>query len=278
MVQKKQRFVATSAESESIGEREVTVGSVWASNSYGCFTVLEFKHSKDVTVAFKSTGYKVSVTSDAVRTGLVKDRLSPTVNGVGFIGSGKFYAKSGGVETGEYKAWRNMLERCYSGDYQSRHPSYIGCSVCSDWHNYQNFAEWYNANHPRDGKRYQIDKDISIPGNKVYSPEGCLFVSRDVNAFTMDRGAMRGRFMIGASLNKRSGRFIANCRNSFSKKGEHIGCFGSELEAHLAWRDRKSELAYELAMIQDRDEVKRALLRWKLALDNFEIHKIDGIK
>ena len=74
-----------------------------------------------------------------------------------------------------------MIQRCYSNKHRRVYKSYEGCSVIRDWHNFQNFAEWFYANYPKDGLDYQLDKDIKIPGNKEYSPSACSFVSASEN-------------------------------------------------------------------------------------------------
>lgn len=199
---------------------------------------------------------------------------SKLVYGKGRYEKGKFSARENGKKTKGYVAWQRMLQRCYDPKWQAKHPTYVGCSACPDWLEFQTFAQWYEDNYPIDGKKYQLDKDLKALGNKIYSPETCLLVSQVVNKFTIDCGGIRGEFLIGAYWHKGVGKFRAHCCNPFTGKQEHLGYFTDEIEAHLAWRKRKSELAHKLAMIQDNPEVRDALLRWKLALDNNEIHKL----
>ena len=106
-----------------------------------------------------------------------------------------------------------------------------------------------------------MDKDILVEGNKLYSAETCVFVDRRTNTFLIDRGAARGEWPIGVSKKKSSGKFQANCRNTFSGKGEYLGYFDSPVDAHCAWRKRKHELACKLAEIQDDPRVSAALIR-----------------
>lgn len=195
------------------------------------------------------------------------------VFGVGICEKGKHLASINGKKTKAYIAWRDMLRRCYSAKCHEAQPTYIGCAVCDEWISFQNFADWFEGNYPKDGNKYQLDKDLKIIGNKVYSPETCLFVSRQVNSFTTDCGASRGAFMIGAVWDKTNENFKSRCSNPITGRHEHLGCFHNELSAHLAWRKRKSQLAYELAMIQENPDVRDALLRWKSALDNNLIHQ-----
>lgn len=196
------------------------------------------------------------------------------VHGVGLYVKGKHKATESGRNTKAYHAWVNMLKRCYSPNYQAGRPTYIGCTACSEWLEFQAFAEWFYDNYPDDGEQYQLDKDLKFIGNKVYSPKTCLFVSKAVNNFTTDSGGSRGEYMIGVSWHKRDEKFQSRCNNPLTNKLEHLGYFTNELSAHMAWRKRKSELAYELAMKQTNSEVRDALLRWKLALDKNEIHTI----
>lgn len=199
--------------------------------------------------------------------------MGKLVYGVGIHDEGEYKITENGAPTKAYQAWRNMIERCYSSDYHKRHPTYIGCAVHPDWFSFQSFAEWYYLNHPT-GNDYHLDKDLKVLGNRTYSPGTCLFVSQVVNKFFSDQARSRGRYLIGTCWHRRSGKFMAQCSNPLEKKNDYLGLFTDQISAHLAWRKRKSDLAYELAMKQANPEVRDALLRWKVALDNNEIHAV----
>ena len=156
-----------------------------------------------------------------------------------------------------YRTWMNMIKRCYDAKIQERQPTYIGCTVFEEWKIFSNFRVWMMT---QDWEGSQLDKDLLIEGNKVYSPETCVFVSGMVNTFTTDRGAARGGWMIGVNWNKPAGKFQSRCSNPFTKKQEHLGLFDSEQEAHKAWLNRKLELAHELAAIQTDPRVAKALI------------------
>lgn len=156
-----------------------------------------------------------------------------------------------------YRAWVNMLERCYSAKLQERHPTYKGCSVSDEWLTFSNFKAWMVT---QDWQGKQLDKDLLIEGNKIYSADTCVFVSPMVNTFTTDSGATRGDWLIGVYWDKQGEKFKSMCRNPFTKKQEHIGRFTCEQEAHEAWRKRKLELAHELAAIQTDPRVANALI------------------
>ena len=79
-----------------------------------------------------------------------------------------------------YRVWKGMLERCYSIKYQESQPTYIGCSVTDEWLTFSAFKNWMEK---QNFEGMQLDKDLLIEGNKVYSPETCVFVSGMVNNF-----------------------------------------------------------------------------------------------
>ena len=100
--------------------------------------------------------------------------MHKTVYGVGFNSGGAFKPSTKGVHSKPYATWKSMLMRCYSDKYHAKFPTYIECSVCAEWLDFQVFASWFEVNYV-DGM--QLDKDIKVEGNKIYSPEFCLFVS-----------------------------------------------------------------------------------------------------
>ena len=156
-----------------------------------------------------------------------------------------------------YRAWKNMLQRCYSAKYQKKCPTYLGCSVSEEWLRFSNFRRWMEE---QDWECKQLDKDLLLEGNNVYSEETCVFVTQTVNKFTTDRVNDRGECLIGVYWDKRVGRFRASCRNPFTKKQEHLGYFTCELDAHQEWLNRKLELAHLLAAEQTDERVAKALI------------------
>lgn len=155
-----------------------------------------------------------------------------------------------------YTVWHHMLERCYSPKSLLKHPSYLGCTVSSDWLVFSAFMEWMER---QQWKCMEIDKDLLFVGNKVYSAETCVFVDRVTNVFVIDRAADRGEWPLGVSFKKSIGKFSARCQNPFTKKREHLGYFNCPNKAHEAWKRRKHELACQLAGLQTDVRVAEAL-------------------
>lgn len=156
--------------------KDLTIGMVYKTNLCGdCIVIGIGKTSLDVDVIFPTTGYKTNVRFGNLKLGKVKDPYYPIVLGVGYIGEGLYKGSNSKKDTPAYTSWRNMLGRCYDAGWVGR---YTGCTVQKDWHNFQTFAMWFYQNWI---EGYQLDKDIKVAGNKVYSKDTCIFVSCSEN-------------------------------------------------------------------------------------------------
>ena len=154
-----------------------------------------------------------------------------------------------------YEAWMNMLERCYSKKYQERNPSYIGTSVCREWLSATAFKKWMEQ---QDWQGKCLDKDIILPGSRLYSPDTCAFVLQATNNFVA-RDASRGEWPVGVYLCKQTDRYRARCQNPFTGKPENLRLFSTPGEAHEAWRKYKHELAQLVAATESDPRVVEAL-------------------
>lgn len=155
-----------------------------------------------------------------------------------------------------YRVWKNMLTRCYSPIALARHPAYIGCTVTPAWLSFSAFRFWMES---QDHEGKQLDKDILKPGNKVYSPDTCVFVSSQMNKFLTDSNSSRGEWPAGVYLEGRSGRLKAQCNNPFNGVREHLGYFACPNAAHEAWRARKHLHACAYADQQTDPRIAQAL-------------------
>ena len=147
-------------------------------NDFGTYEVIEDNGWNAVTIKFIATGFTYSTRRDHVKHGVTKDPLVPIVCGIGFLGDGPY---SSVTHNKEYKRWQHMLSRCYlPTDKEYARYGGKGITVCPSWHNFQNFASWIiKQNKPT---YYQLDKDIKVKGNLLYSPETCLLVTPQQNA------------------------------------------------------------------------------------------------
>lgn len=153
-----------------------------------------------------------------------------------------------------YKLWTNMLQRCYSPTKQLRRPTYVGCSVVPEWHHLSAFMGWVQQ---QDWQGKHLDKDLLVPGNKVYGPAACVFVSPQVNNFLTDRARCR-RYGLGVAYFPDVGKYQARCRQLGGGRAS-LGYFDTPEEAHEAWRAEKHRLALILADQQTDPRIAAAL-------------------
>ena len=117
--------------------------------------------------------------------------VSKLVYGVGYNSSKRegFPTKSNGKILKCYDAWRRMLQRCYDIQYKIEHPTYEGVTCCDGWKDYQNFAKWWYSQ-PNHDKGFELDKDLLVIGNKLYSPETCCLLPMEINKTLNTRGSV----------------------------------------------------------------------------------------
>lgn len=138
-----------------------------------------------------------------------------------------------------FRVWRGILRRCYQPINAKEAKTYAGCLVSSEWLSFICFLNFYKKHH-RLG--YALDKDILCPGNRLYSAETCVFLPQALNNFISDRGACRGLYPQGVSLDKERGMYAANINRG--GRVVKLGRFNSPKEAHLCWFEEKLKQAH----------------------------------
>lgn len=221
----------------------IKAGDVFNTNNCGTVTVVEYIKSNNVVVRF-SDGTEINARADHLRAGCVENPQKPVVCGIGYMGVGEHSSKACGRKTRVYNTWVNMLKRCYDEGVQRRHPTYRDCTVCEEWHNFQNFANWF-ALQMCNNQDWQLDKDLSVVGNKVYSPEACCLIPRQVNSLLNDCRAVRGEFPQGVHLHVPTGKFCA--RTTINGKRKHLGMFYTSEEAFYVYKHNKEMHVREMA-------------------------------
>ena len=211
--------------------------------------IVEYVNSGDITVQFKATGELVKTEYGHFVRGNVKSHFTATVFGVGVTGLEPIRNENGEL-LDSYICWKSMFERCYSAKYQKKHQTYRGCYVCDDWLFYSNFKKWYDNNYYKiDNKTTQLDKDILVKGNKVYSPDTCVFVPNFINTLFTKSQKSRGEFPIGVCFNKRDKKYQANLSvfKDGKKTRKHLGYFTTPEEAFESYKKAKEDYIKEVA-------------------------------
>ena len=221
------------------------VGKVCKSKLSGYFKILKYNNTANVEIRFLKTGYETSATLGNIRNGKVKDPYSPSVYGVGILGT-KYPPSVNGRTTKEYMLWCHMLERCYSDTYQKKKPTYEGCEVSDKFKSYEYFYEWCHKQVGFDNQGWHLDKDLLIKGNRVYNEYSCVFLPNEINLLLTKRTASRGEYLIGVSWHKRDKVFRAMVSRNKGKQ-EYLGHFDTEIEAFNAYKVAKEAFVKEQA-------------------------------
>lgn len=151
------------------------------------------------------------------------------------INDSKTPIKIDGKHIKAYSIWYGMMTRCYSTN-RSRNPTYTNCTVDKEWHLFSNFEQWFTKNYV---EGWHLDKDILVPGNKVYSAKVCVFVPQALNSLLLDHAAARGECPLGVYFHKNSQKYLAKISVEACRK--HLGYFSTSLEAHRAWQLAKAD-------------------------------------
>ena len=222
-------------------------GKVFQTKFNGDVVVLQYENSKNVKVKFLDTGNIVTTCVSHLNAGLIKDKQRPSVCGVGIC---DILCSRGGESTKEYVHWAEMLNRCYSKARKRTARSYSSCEVSETFKYLSKFSKWCNEqigfNFKDDkGKPFQLDKDILIKGNKIYSEETCAFVPQEVNLLFVNCSKTRGDSAIGTCYSKAHKKYLSKIRKC--GKLMHLGHFDSEIEAFLAYKEAKEAYVKEVA-------------------------------
>ena len=207
-------------------------------NKFGSkMTIIKYRNAHDIDVYFEEYDwtYKHAQYSH-FKNGSIKCPYEKRYYGVGYIGKGKYTGYKNSKITKCHKTWIDMLERCYDKKCQDKNPTYKGCTVCNEWHNYQNFAEWYYNNYYEiKGEQVHLDKDIIIKNNKEYSYNTCVFVPQSINNLFCKSNKLRENLPIGVSVKRNKYRATIYING----KQKSLGSYNTPEEAFIAYKTFK---------------------------------------
>ena len=167
-----------------------------------------------------------------------------------------------------YDRWIQVLKRTLSAKVKERRTCYTDAEICDRWQKASEFKAWIETQiweEPGRPDKLQLDKDILIPGNKLYSPETCAFVPRELNCvlIVIDNalgvpGVLQRFYKSGRE------RFVATITTRDVRKD--VGSYRTLIEAHAAWQLAKIErLEFELNEYRNlvcyRSDVDAAILK-----------------
>lgn len=239
-------------------------------NTYGSImTIIKYKNNKDIIVQFEN-GYKTKVCYSDFKKGLVKNPYDKTVYNIGYLGEGKYKTRENSKHTIQNKYWMNMLNRCYCKEYKIKQPTYKNVICCNEWHNFQNFGKWFDENYYTiNNERMALDKDILYKGNKIYSPNTCIFVPQRINSLFVKNNKDRGKYPIGVSYNKSRNKYFVQC--SDKKKSNFLGRYETVEEAFNTYKHFKEQYIKQVAD-EYKDKIPKklydAMYNWKVEIND----------
>ena len=172
-----------------------------------------------------------------------------------------------GKTTKEYNLWRSMLQRCYSKSFLEERPTYVGCSVSDTFLYYHLFHAWCQIQVGFGKEGYQLDKDLLIKSNKLYSEDTCVFIPSVLNALLTKRTLDRGLLPIGVT--KHGKGFRAQCK--IDGKTKSLGTFQTVEEAFKEYKLFKESHIKALAEVykHEIDEIAyQALSNYKVDIED----------
>lgn len=217
-------------------------------NNFGSeIIIVGYRKYNDIDVYFPEYDWTIEhIQYGQFKKGNIRCPYERRVYGVGYLGEGDYKTKENNKHTKIYERWHSVMQRCYDPKWHIKQPTYIGCKVAEEWYNFQNFAQWFEENYYEiEGKIMDLDKDILIKGNKIYSPDTCVFVPQEINKLFIKSDITRGNLPIGVSYDKPRRKYKA--QYSMNGQKTYIGLYNTPEEAFQAYKQFKENLIQELA-------------------------------
>ena len=250
-------------------KNSIGTDTVYQSKNSGCFTITSYLDSYNIGIKFINTGFETVAKLNHIKGGNVKDPYVPSVHGVGVTGT-KYPSMINGVQTKEYTLWCNMLKRCYSYALKKKYQTYEGCEASENFKYYEYFYEWCHKQIGFGNQGWQLDKDLLVKGNKVYSEDSCVFIPQEINTVLVKHTPSRGKHPIGVSWYSKSKTFIAQVNKNKGNR-EYLGYYKTEIEAFNAYKVVKEAFVKEQAnKWKDRIDVRayNALMNYQVEIDD----------
>lgn len=225
--------------------------------------IIEYVNASNMSVLIDDKYILHKIRYCRFKEGIVINPYHKSVANTGFTGIGKYKTMDGGnKQLAVYKLWAGMINRCYSEVLNKQKPTYKDVTVHPDWHNFQNFAKWFEENYI---EGFHLDKDILCKDCKEYSADNCCFVPREINNLFTLRNNKRGDYPIGVHKNKYSYYTSITINN----KCVNLGSFKKVEDAFQAYKQEKEKQIKILAekwKSKIKVEVYEALINYEVKI------------
>jgi|SRR5690606_21888002 len=214
-------------------------GEVYKTKQGTDITIVVYRNYLDCDIMLETGEILENRSFYRIKKGTIEDPNYPSVKGVGYMGVGKYTSKISDVRQRNHIVWKGIISRCYGDNIEVVEKSYGDVTVCEEWHNFQNFAKWYEENYKPYMDGWAIDKDIICPECREYSPSNCVFVPTIINN------------LFSHKIKNATGvvKIDKGYRAAISKNGKKymIGVYPTFEEAHEAYKIEKLKFVREVA-------------------------------
>ena len=240
------------------------------------YKIINYYNRRKVEIEF-ANGYRKLCRWEQIIKGHVVNPYTKTVCNIGFLGEGQYNKTINRKQTQHYIVWHGMMQRCYDKEFHKTNQSYVDCLVCEEWHNFQNFAKWFDDNYYEVNNEIMcLDKDILYKGNKIYSPETCIFVPRRINQlFVKGAKERRNNLPIGVKFHKGMNKLIVSCSifENNQKILKHLGYFdiNQEEQAFYCYKNFKETYIKKVANQYKNsipDELYQAMCEYEVSIND----------
>jgi hypothetical protein len=210
-------------------------------NTWGtAMVIVEYYNRNNIIIEFQDNyKYRTKTNYSIFHMGNVSNPYDKTVFGIGYKGIGK-YNKS--YDKKLYSTWYNMILRCYQQKELSKYKTYKGCSVDERFWCLQDFGKWYEENYYEvPNEIMSLDKDILIKGNRIYSPDSCVFTPQTINSLIVKKyNNGNDTLPLGVCYHKKHCKYMASC-STIDKKIVCLGYYDTPEEAFNVYKQFKEK-------------------------------------
>lgn len=202
-------------------------------------TIINYINCDNIIVEFDN-GFVTKCQYGQFKKGNIKSPLDKTVLNIGCLGGNSITLTK--EECAVYNIWKKIIERCYCDRFKLHHNTYKDCTVCDEWHNFRNFYSWYKDNYYSvEDEQMEIDKDLLVKNNKIYSPNTCVILPSSLNCLIIKSDKARGDLPIGVYYKNENHKYVAQCNTTINNKRKniHIGYYDNYIDAFNGYKEFK---------------------------------------
>lgn len=131
--------------------------------------------------------------------------------------------------------WDSLFKRVYDENFHIKQPTYKDCVVCEEWFDFQIFAKWFEETCPNHS--FELDKDVLLSGNKLYSPDTVLWLPQEINSFFQQ--GMKNK-ILPCGVHKHGNKYRAECSSGKSRyRSISVSTITEAKELYEAYRSKR---------------------------------------